>query len=241
METPAEHENEMPPVELRDNSRRAKFVLLIFSITVGILIIGVWSDYLELDLLQRVQSEGYVEMAEAETNDSRQTIISLFQTAVLITSMILFLHWFRRAYGNLHRSGVSTLQHSETMAVWAWIIPIIWFYRPYRIMKEIWIETQLLIQNYDQSYNYKSGTLLLGSWWTLFIITNFIGNYILKSLFKEDTIERLIERAQATLLSDAMQIAEALLVLLIVSQISKMEARLSEEVIKSGGKMAEIS
>jgi hypothetical protein len=91
------------------------------------------------------------------------------------------------------------------------------------------------INKLDSDYHYKSGRLIIGFWWTLFIISNFIGRYVLKTAFKDETIEQLIEGSQAILISDIMQIPEGLLVILIVFQISKMESKLAEEVKKSGG------
>ena len=121
------------------------------------------------------------------------------------------------------------------MAVWTWFIPIISFFRPVQIMSEIWTETQEKIKKLDASYIKKNGGLIIGLWWTLFILSNFIGRYVLKTAFKQDTIEQLIEGTQAILLSDAMQIPEALLVILIVVKLSKMEAKLAKEVKSSGG------
>ncbi len=120
------------------------------------------------------------------------------------------------------------------MAVWSWFIPIIVLFRPVQIMNEIWTETQEKIKKYDSNYILKSGGLIIGLWWTLFIISNFIGRYVLKTAFKKDeTIEQLIEGSQAILISDIMQIPEALLVILIVFQLSKMELKLAEEVRKN--------
>ena len=72
-------------------------------------------------------------------------------------------------------------------------------------------------------------------WWTLFIISNFIGNYVLRPAFKQDTIEQMIEGSRAVLISDIMQMPEALLVVLIVYKLSKMETILTQKVKESGG------
>ena len=91
------------------------------------------------------------------------------------------------------------------------------------------------IKQFDPTYVMKNGELIIGLWWALFIISNFIGRYVLKTAFKQDTIEQLIESSQVTLISDIMQIPEGLLVILIVYRLSKMETKLANEVKKSGG------
>jgi hypothetical protein len=224
-------------VEIWDNSKRAENLIIVFWILTGLTAIGLISGYVELELLKNAQSGIYISESEANTSDLRQGIIGIVQLGIYITSIVFFLNWFRRAYGNLHRLGISYLKHKETMAVWSWFIPIIVLFRPVQIMNEIWTETQEKIKKYDSSYFIKSGGLIIGLWWTLFIISNFIGRYVLKTAFKQDTIEQLIEASQAVMISDFMQIPEALLVILIVFQFSKIEVKLADEVKKSGGNM----
>ncbi|MCO5263784.1 MAG: DUF4328 domain-containing protein [Lentimicrobium sp.] len=230
-----QNQQEEQVIELKDNSGRAKTLMTIFWILTGLTLIGLLSGYNELQILKKAQIGEYVSEQEANTSDLMQGILGLFQFGFYIASIVVFLNWFRRAYGNLHRAGINYLKHKESMAVWAWIIPIIWFYRPVQIMNEIWTETQLKIKNIDSSYVIKSGGRIIGLWWTLYIISNFVGRYVLKTAFKQDTIEQLIEGSVATKVSDIMQIPEALLVILVVNKLSKMETKLADEVKRSGG------
>lgn len=222
-------------LEVWDNSKRAKTLLTVFWILNGLTVIGIISGYFELEILKNVQQGNFVDESEVNANDLRQGVIGLLQTGFYIASVVVFLNWFRRAYGNLHRLGINYLKYKESMAVWSWFIPIIFLFRPVQIMNEIWIGTQAKIKKHDTSYSVKSGGLIIGLWWSLFIISNFIGRYVLKSAFKDDTIEQLIEGSQAMMISDIMQIPEALLVILIVFKLSKTELRLAEEIKQSGG------
>lgn len=227
---------ETPSIEIWDNSKRAKNLKIIFWILISLTALGIISGYIELQLLKSAQAEFFIDEEEAVMSDLRQGLIAILQLGIYITSIVVFLNWFRRAYGNLHRLyGRHYLKHKESMALWAWFIPIIWFFRPVQIMNEIWKETQLQIKKLDPSYLIKSGGLLIGLWWALFILSNFIARYVFKTAFKDDTIEQLIENSQATMLSDVMQIPEALLVILIVTQLSQFENKLTEEVKKAGG------
>jgi hypothetical protein len=222
-------------LEIWDNSKRAKNLMIVFWVLIGLTVIGLFTGYNELQILKNAQIGEYISEQEANTSDLIQGIIGLLQLGIYIASVVLFLNWFRRAYGNLHRLGIKYLKQKESMAVWSWFIPFINLFRPVQIMNEIWTETQEKIKKLDSEYHYKSGRLIIGFWWTLFIISNFIGRYVLKTAFKDETIEQLIEGSQAILISDIMQIPEGLLVILIVFQISKMESKLAEEVKKSGG------
>jgi hypothetical protein len=155
--------------------------------------------------------------------------MSIVQIGIYIFSVVVFLNWFRRAYGNLHRLAVRDLQHTETMSVWCWFIPIIGFFRPVQIMKEIWKKTQQKIQSINTSYEIKHGGLAIGLWWTLHIFSTILSRLVFKAGLKAQTIEQLIAYSQANMLVDLLQLVEALFVIFIVDRLSKMESKLDEE------------
>lgn len=121
------------------------------------------------------------------------------------------------------------------MALWCWFIPIISLFRLVQIMNEIWEITQTQIRKYNTSYIRKNGGFIIGLWWTLFIISNFIGRYLFNTSMNLESVEEMIESSHVLMISDTLQIVEAFLVILIVTQLSRMESVLAEEVKKSGG------
>lgn len=235
--TPATIEAEIPPIKIKDNSKRAQQLIYVFWAFIGLVFIATLSGYLEVELLKHIQDGGFVSEDEASTNDNRQMVIGILQTALYITTIVFFLNWFRRAYANLHRIKIKYLKHSESWAIWSFFVPIIAFFRPVQIMNEIVEETQHKIRKLDRSYIKKEIGLIIGLWWTLFIISNFIGKYIMRTTFKTDTLEEMITGSEAVLISDLLQIPEALLVILIVSRVTKMETKLAKEIEKDGGKI----
>lgn len=222
-------------IEILDNSERAKILITVFGVLAVLLLVGLFSGYNELQLLKRVQIGAFVSEDEANTSDLMQRIFGILQFGLIVTSIIVFLNWFRRAYGNLHRLRINNIKHEESMSVWSWFIPIVSFFRPVQIMNEIWNVTQQNIQKFDSSYRIKNGDLIIGIWWAFFIISNFIGKYILKSAFKDETLEQIIVSSQAMLISDAFQIVETVVVIYLVHQVSKMESKMADEIKNSGG------
>jgi len=221
--------------EIWDNTQRARYLLIVFWVIVSVTVIAIVTSFQELAMLKKMQSGILVTDEEAATSDLIQGIIGLVQTALYIVSVVVFLNWFRRAYGNLHRLGISGLAHKENMALWSWFIPIISLFRPVQIMNEIWTKTQERIRNFDVTYVIKYGGIIIGLWWTLFICTNIIGRLIFNSVMDAETIEELIYGSQLVLVSDALQVPEALLVIGIVFQIAKMEKKLAKEIKQAGG------
>lgn len=217
-------------IELKDNSKRAKLVINVFWGICILNIIAVVSGYFEFELLERIRDGITYSEQEAESNDLRQGIIGLLQSGLYITSIVLFLNWFRRAYGNLHRIGIRTLEHSETMAVWSFFIPIISLYRPYKIAKEIAVETRNKVTEIIPDNKTKLNLSILGFWWALFLITNYIDQFAFKSILKSDTIEQMITSTQAYMVSDFMDIPAAIVTLLMIKHISRHESLLFENI-----------
>jgi hypothetical protein len=132
-------------LEIWDNSKRAKNLMIVFWVLIGLTVIGLFTGYNELQILKNAQIGEYISEQEANTSDLIQGIIGLLQLGIYIASVVLFLNWFRRAYGNLHRLGIKYLKQKESMAVWSWFIPFINLFRPVQIMNEIWTGLKRLI------------------------------------------------------------------------------------------------
>jgi O-antigen/teichoic acid export membrane protein len=93
-------QSETPHIEIWDNAKRAKNLKIVFWLLIVVTFFAVLSGYFELELLTSIQEGYYILDEEAEANDVRQGIIGIIQTILYIISIVVFLNWFRRAYGN---------------------------------------------------------------------------------------------------------------------------------------------
>lgn len=131
---------------LKPNGQRAKNAITLLWIVLIVDVISLISGYFQYDLIQTVADGGYISDEAATANDLREQIIGVTYMIVLLVSAVTFIQWFRRAYFNLHQRVVN-LSHSEGWAAGAWFVPILNLFRPYQIMKELFVETKkLLIQ-----------------------------------------------------------------------------------------------
>jgi len=145
-----------------------------------------------------------------------------------LISGVTFILWFRRAYFNLHQK-VNYLQFSEGWAAGSWFVPIVNLYRPYRIMKEIYIETKELFTKNGLSEKVDYSTNSLGWWWTLWIISAFIGQFIFRFALKSaDTIDNLITTTVANIFLGILGIPLALITIKVIKDYSKVELLLAE-------------
>jgi hypothetical protein len=213
--------------KLRPNSQRAKNAITLIWIVLVLQIASLISGFFQYDLLQIVANGGEISNETAIANDTREQTIGMIYFIAYIISAITFIQWFRRAYFNLHLR-VNHLSQTEGSAAGSWFIPFANLYRPYQIMKELYQETKELLTKNEIRLNQNFSTKFLGIWWTLWIISNVIGNLVFRNSMKAETINELIRSTVAGMILNVIGIPLALITIKIIKDYSNVEPLLNE-------------
>jgi len=210
---------------IKSNKKRSKTAqILIWSVMI-MDIISIISLYFKYNLLISLEKNDFVPDLTLNSSDLIEGIIAMIYLIVYITSVVTFIQWFRRAYYNLNiRTNCS---HSDNWAVISWFIPIISLFRPYQIMKEMWIESSMMIKSKTNAY-LENSSIIIGMWWTLWIISIYIGKYVTRSLFKTETIENLINSTIGDIALSVVGIPLAIITVLMIKSYSIKEEKLVE-------------
>jgi len=132
-------ENAKVKEKVRPNKKRAEVAQLLIWAVMFVDIISIYSSFLQYKLLQQLQNNENVPFEILNSNDTREQIVGIVYLAVYITSAVVFIMWFRRAYFNLNAR--KKCEHTEGWAAGSWFVPVISLFRPFQIMKEMWVET----------------------------------------------------------------------------------------------------
>jgi hypothetical protein len=213
--------------ELKPNEQRAKYAMILIWMMLGFEILSFISGYLQYELLQNAKDGIEISLARADANDLRERIINGVNFVVYIVSVVTFIKWFRRAYFNLHIK-VKNLSFTEDSAAKSWFFPILNLYRPFNIMKELYIETKNILTKNEISFNQDFSTKYLGFWWTLWIINNVLGQFIFRLSLNADTIDEFIISTKASMISNIIGIPLALLAVKVIKDYSEVEPLLRE-------------
>jgi len=146
---------------LRCNEQRAKIAIALVLTVLVLDISSIICHYFQYDLLQTLIDGGEVSEEAGTANDSRIQIISILYLVAFITSAVTFIMWFRRAYYNLHQKE-DYLAHSDGWAAFSWFLPFVNLYKPYQIMKELYMETTNLMERKGISSSTKLSVNMLG-------------------------------------------------------------------------------
>lgn len=149
------------------------FLVIFALITLGAILI----TSSEIDILQRV-NEGQT-VSEAEILSIREGLsgMSFIYWASLLISSIAFLFWIYTASKNLASLNMLNQRFSPRWAIIWWFVPIMWFFRPYQVMKEIWNGSDPAHVSSSEPTSRSTSYSLLKWWWTTWIVSIFLVDF----------------------------------------------------------------
>ena len=139
-----------------------------------------------------------------------------------LISAVTFIQWFRRAYANLHTVS-NNLMYSEGWAAGAWFIPILNLFRPFQIMKDLYLKTNSYLSSKVEGFKKVPNDGLINSWWALWIIGNFLGNAVLRLSMRAEDIDDFLQLTNLSMISAGLGIPTALFIIKLIKDYSKLE------------------
>ncbi len=211
---------------LKPNSQRAKTAIILLWVVIATDVLNLLSDFLQYTLLQNAETVGVSE-EDATLNDLRQFACNMIYLVAFIVSIITFIMWFRRAYYNLHQR-ITGLQYGEGWAAGGWFVPVISLFYPYKIMKELYVETEILLSKHPVPEVPKANTVIVGWWWGLWLTSNFLSQILLRSSRDANTISELLVSTELSMIHSTLGIVVGLLAIKVIKTYSHSEKILFE-------------
>ncbi len=145
-------------------------------------------------------------------------LFALLQVVVYIVTAIPFLMWIHRANRNARALGAQGMTFSPGWSVGWFFIPILNIWKPYQAMKQIWQASA----NPD-AWSSEPVPSLVGNWWGLWLLSNFLGQMSVRLAFRDETAQILMTSAIVDLGTEAVDIALCLVALRLISSIFRMQ------------------
>lgn len=132
---------------LRKRANRFLFVLGLLGIfTVASIILTAIGVNLLLQIQTQIQVDEEVADSDIDALDSLgsyETAIGIFWIGAYVVCAVLFLMWKHEAPKNLALLGVSNQRFPPWRAVAYYFVPISGLFRPYQVMKEIYLRSRM--------------------------------------------------------------------------------------------------
>jgi hypothetical protein len=210
---------------LRDNTARAKQIISIFWIMLGLTITNMGALAWRYFLLSDVQADpDSIDMNMINASDTFIIAVNVAHIIIVILSIVFFIMWFRRAYYNLHTLPWHNARYTEGWAAGSWFVPVINLWWPYQIMMDIWRGTQHALK---ERLGEPRSAAIVGWWWALHIITNFY-NYISSRIGwdAEDNIDSLLTSTKVDFIGEILSIPAIIITIILIQRTGSFEREL---------------
>jgi hypothetical protein len=204
---------------LLDPTGLTKFLQRLLWISVAIACIALVDDVVEFVQVQ----VGQLTPDQVATNDPIQGILGLLQSGLGIVTGITFLKWIYRAYKNIQGFGAEGLRFSPGWAVGYYFIPILSLIRPVQVMSEIWRAS-----DDPKNWSQRSGSWLIVSWWTLFLIYTGVTQVSLEIALQASTNDQWTLAAVLAIAGDLFSIPLSIAALRLVTEVYRRQKVLVE-------------
>ena len=209
-----------------DNSQRIRYAILFQWIVVGASLLALASRVAEYLMLQKMATGVKVPHAQIAASDWRQEVIGGTQLVLILMAFIALVLWAHRAYANLHRAHKTPRpRHDEGAAGWGWFVPIMNFWYPYQVMKDLWVLTQRYAQP-DEAIRYERDNSLIGGWWILRIFT-ILASRGIRAPAAGDTMDQIFTYVQLMMGMNALYIWYAVGTIYLLRKFRPFEQQLA--------------
>lgn len=214
---------------VHSNEQKGKKVILSFKINMLLSLLILGSIIWQYMIIQEFPNNHPIPIEILSTPEQIQNIIHVGVLLSTITCCIIFLLWFKREYHNLHAINPK-LKYKEAWAIWSWFIPIINLWRPYQIMKEIYIHaTTTEKKEIHPEEEEIITTPVIDLWWLLWLASNVLSQ--VNNRLPETTIDQLKSAHILSILTFGILIIDAMLLIKIINKINS-KTRIDESYIE---------
>ncbi len=196
-------------------SKLTRLLAVLLKVNIGLLIMAVLADVYSWIQYSRL-GPGVNANETFLASDFVSMVVGLLQFLMAIFLGVTFLRWIYRANKNLHSLSSDPMIFSPGWAVGWYFIPIANLFKPYQAMKEIWVVAQRGAAQ-DAS--------LVGWWWFLWIVSNFLGRITLKLTLRANDAKSFSLSAVAQIFSDGLDIPLNVVALMLVIAIARAYER----------------
>jgi hypothetical protein len=206
--------------DFRDLSRltaRLKASLVVF---MAVAAIGLWSGWLEIEILKRAADGAAVSRAEFRAGTLRQARVGVLDFLVSAVTGVLFLRW--TYFSNRNARGLASGMPSTPGWAVGWnFVPVAAFWKPYEAFKNTFKASH---PDFANEWHHAPHPRILPVWWTLWVIYTFAGSAALQVPLRANTIDGLLARSFVTFVSYALALPLGLIAMAVVAKLQTWQS-----------------
>jgi hypothetical protein len=206
-------------------------LLSVLMVADGCLaIIGAWSGWQQVKLLNDAFLGIPIDDEQAETNDVRQALIGWAQIGFTVLLAVLFLVWINRVNKNAWALGARSMEFTPGWCVGWFFVPVANLYKPYQAVREIWRASN---PGFSVDWQRAPSSSLLALWWAFWLISCVIGRIAFRLNLRAEGLESLRIASVVQVISDLVDIPPIVLALAMLRRIQTMQEEKKANLLES--------
>lgn len=206
----------------RDCSGRVHLLRTLLWIGAGVALVAVVSGLMDIDLLSEMIAGRSVSAAEANASEFRQGLLSVTGFILFLATFVVFLMWLHRTSSNARTLATGPMRFTPGWSVGWFFVPIMNFWRPLQVMKELWRVSQ-------EGTKYPRPTGVVVVWWLLWLAAGILsrigGRMMLQAMRgpEESMVVKLQFASSIDLVSQVVRVASCIMSVVLVSGVFRMQ------------------
>lgn len=208
-----------PGAWLRSPAALGRATAVLLSLVIATDLFACYADLLEMDVTGDVADgvTGANVIDRANRADTLYGIAGIAQGIALVATAVVYLCWLWRIRVNAEGFDASRHRMKRGWTIGAWFCPVVNLWFPRRIVADSW--------DASAPWGSRSGHTPVNAWWTLWLLSLLTGRYAERSSRQAETADELREAATTMLFSDCLDIAAAVLAIVVVVRLTRMQER----------------
>jgi len=203
---------------------RTRWVVALLAATIVVDVVGIVVDFWHIALIDRFLDGLDADTDALGSSDTRQAIVGGVEALLVLATGVAFIRWFHGAYRNVALLGTTELRFKPGWAIGAWFVPFLNLWRPKQIADDIWRASNPdAPEAQGLAWHQERTTPLLALWWLLWLANSIATEIASRVWFTADTLTAYRASARLDIVSLAIDIASALLAILVVHRITNRQ------------------
>lgn len=206
-----------PGAWLRSPAALGRATAVLLGLVIATDLFACYADWLEMDVTGDLANgvTGTDVIDRADHADALYGVAGIAQGVALVATAVVYLCWLWRIRVNAEVFDASGHRLKRGWTIGGWFCPVVNLWFPRRIVADSW--------DASAPWGSRSGHTLVNAWWTLWLVSLLLDRYAERSSRQAETADELHEATQAMLISDLLDIAAAILAIMVVIRLTRMQ------------------
>ncbi|MBL1081359.1 DUF4328 domain-containing protein [Streptomyces actinomycinicus] len=209
----------VPGPVLRKPVGLGRTTAVLLGLVIATDLFAVWAGLGEIDVAGDIAdgATGGGIVDRADRADTFYSAAGVLQTAALLATGIVYLCWVWRVRVNAEVFNPGGHSKSRGWTIGGWFCPVVNLWFPRRIVLDIW--------DSSAAWAKRPGHAIVNFWWALWIVSLLAGRVAARLSARAETAAEIRDAARQMLYADVLDIGAAVLAVLVVLKITRMQHR----------------